>query len=522
MVVEDPTSVDYQDNERSVAEQEQPRSAYPAPSQAVPDSNPEGYTRLDFAVAVLGELNAPTTQENLRALVAWMERENTRAQFNPFATTKAGFGSTSTINSHNVRNYPTFEQGVAATVATMEIRSYYGTITDLLRSGTATKAQISSAVAASPWGTGGFNHYSGDSASTPVGQKTSGGVDNTGADPYSAYPASGSGETLPDGTDGTRSEGTMVGDDDLDALVQATWPNGIPEDVSWNDLPAQLQEEVKKQLGFVTTYLEHPELGSILIRSALEGWSSELTQNYIEATDWWRETDVARREWEGLTITDPGEAERQREGRRAVLRDAASRAGVGLSKEDFEAITEESLRYNWNEAQIIDAIVAHASYDPDNPAPVGDLGTMAQSIQEMAAQYGLTYSDKNAFELSRRMVAGELEEEDLRGVFIEEAKGRFPWMSEQFEKGYTLNQLLDTRANEVARILGVDAQEVDFLNDPKFNPILEYDTEDGMRSMTLQETRRYIGTLPDYQYTDDALQRGSSLARRLLQSFGAI
>jgi hypothetical protein len=473
---------------------------------------------MEFAVAVLQGLQIVPVEANVRAMVAWMEAEDTRAMYNPLATTKIKVGNTDArykeaggvLNSHNVRNYASFDEGVRATVDTLDGSLYRHVVSALQKGAGATIQDLSTAVGNSRWGTGYFGGRTGDSAVAPLGQSLAG--TPTEGDPYANLGAEG----------GTTGGGVELRENDLDEVIKSLWPEGIPEDVTWADLPQNMQLEVQQDLGFVTTYLEHPELGSLLIRSSLEGWDDALLDNMIENTQWWKDTDIAVRDWEGITITDPGEAERRRESRRASLHDAASKAGVVLSQEDMELIVEESLKFAWTDAQIVDAVVAQHVYDPSGPTPLGDISTFGQNLKEQASTYGLAYSDEVANQYATQIAAGELEEDDLRVLMIDEASGRFPWMADQFEQGYSLNQLMDTRANEVARIMGIDAQEIDFLNDPKWNPILEYNGEDGMRSMNLQETRQYIGQLPDYEKTADANARGSSFARTLLQKFGAI
>lgn len=106
----------------------------------------------DFATALLSSLGARNTPENLRFINAWVRAEGTKAAYNPLATTQSAPGATS-FNSVNVRNYPDFQTGLAATVKTLN-NGYYGPIVSGLRSGKATATQLAQAVASSPWGTG--------------------------------------------------------------------------------------------------------------------------------------------------------------------------------------------------------------------------------------------------------------------------------------------------------------------------------------------------------------------------------
>ena len=126
-------------------------------------------TRGAFAHAILEGLGAPRNTANIQAMMAWMTGENTRAANNPLATTRMGdvaAGSTR-FNSHNVRNYKSFEQGVAATLETLHL-SYYTDVVAALRRGTNPK-ELHGLVAASPWGTKHFGAGDLSLQTTPLG-----------------------------------------------------------------------------------------------------------------------------------------------------------------------------------------------------------------------------------------------------------------------------------------------------------------------------------------------------------------
>ena len=108
-------------------------------------------TRTQFAHDVLQSLGAPQTAENVRAIVAWAQAEGTAASFNPLATTENAPGATS-FNRVGVKNYPTYAEGVQATVATLT-NGRYANILAALADGTSAQ-QVAQAVAQSPWGTG--------------------------------------------------------------------------------------------------------------------------------------------------------------------------------------------------------------------------------------------------------------------------------------------------------------------------------------------------------------------------------
>ena len=106
--------------------------------------------RGEFTRAVLERLHAPIDSERLYFGVAWAAFEDTEALNNPWATTEPGFHSTD-FNSVGVKNYPTFDEGVDATVQTL-LLSYYSHLVSMLRDPNATVRELLGALDSSPWG----------------------------------------------------------------------------------------------------------------------------------------------------------------------------------------------------------------------------------------------------------------------------------------------------------------------------------------------------------------------------------
>jgi len=107
-------------------------------------------TRIDFARSVIRRGGWTVTTALLQGLVAVMVGEGSHARFNPLDTTQPWPGSTS-YNSVGVRNYATWDDGVAATVATLRNGYYPDVIAVLNAGGPADRLVV--AWANSPWGT---------------------------------------------------------------------------------------------------------------------------------------------------------------------------------------------------------------------------------------------------------------------------------------------------------------------------------------------------------------------------------
>jgi hypothetical protein len=115
------------------------------------------YTPLSWAAGLLSAGGFPQTRCNLAAVAAWEQAEGgnwqNAARFNPLDTTMPEAGSWG-INSAGVQAYPSWQAGFTATLATLGDGNY-GPIRSALSSGSSAQA-VADAVAASPWGTSGF------------------------------------------------------------------------------------------------------------------------------------------------------------------------------------------------------------------------------------------------------------------------------------------------------------------------------------------------------------------------------
>lgn len=92
------------------------------------------------------------TKENVIAIVTWAACEGTKAAYNPLATTIKFPGGTN-FNTHGVKNYRQYLDGVDATLNTLRAKEYRR-IMGLILSGKAKAEQIVEEIGRSRWGTG--------------------------------------------------------------------------------------------------------------------------------------------------------------------------------------------------------------------------------------------------------------------------------------------------------------------------------------------------------------------------------
>jgi hypothetical protein len=118
-----------------------------------PDGSPVSFQT--WAKLFLAQLGAPACADNVATVIAWETQESTSAAFNPLATTHAADGAAA-FNSVGVRNYVSLDQGLQATVDTLQLGSDsygYGSIIAALTA-CAPATTTAAAVNASAWCSG--------------------------------------------------------------------------------------------------------------------------------------------------------------------------------------------------------------------------------------------------------------------------------------------------------------------------------------------------------------------------------
>jgi hypothetical protein len=113
-----------------------------------------GVPQQQWATDFLTKLGKPVTPENLRFVTAWeaMESGGGGGHFNPLNTTQGGFAGETNLNSVGVKNYTSYEDGIAANVKVIN-NGRYQPILDALDKGDNAMA-AAKALASTPWGTG--------------------------------------------------------------------------------------------------------------------------------------------------------------------------------------------------------------------------------------------------------------------------------------------------------------------------------------------------------------------------------
>lgn len=285
--------------------------------------------------------------------------------------------------------------------------------------------------------------------------------------------------------------------------------------------PEEIQKWIYDHFGYMAAYINDPEIGQILQDAARNEVTSEAQLfGMLSATRWWKTTSEVARKWDYLENTDPAEARRQKEAQAATIRNLAGTLGVGIEG-NLDDLAGRMLRAGWTEEQAMDYLVSLVQGETSYTG--GTLGSLQNDVRAEAAKYLIDISDQTSSNYARRIASGELTIEGAASVFAQQARARFPWLSESIDKGITPDMYFAPMRDQVARQLEMNVEDIDPM-DPKWLDMLEVtDSASGeRRGATGYELLGRVRGMNDYYKTNNAQSLYAGLATGLGQRLGVI
>lgn len=266
-----------------------------------------------------------------------------------------------------------------------------------------------------------------------------------------------------------------------------------------------------------------PELMTKVVKPAIAGdWDEARIVAALRTTKWFRTSSDSARAWSILAAADPATAKARIAARTSTIADSAAQLGVQLDRTTLANLTKNSLMLGWTDNQMRDHIAAYWHYNAKTPT-AGLAATSMDAMRKAAADYLVPVSDKTLAQWTQRVLSGDATADDFTEYAKQQAKSMFPSMTAEIDKGVTVAQYADPYRQLASQTLGINAEDVNFM-DPKWRVALDQvDPKTGGRSvMSLADWGTKIRTDSAYGYdqTSGARQSSAQLIQALGQKMG--
>jgi hypothetical protein len=281
----------------------------------------------------------------------------------------------------------------------------------------------------------------------------------------------------------------------------------------------QTRKWVKENYGdYMSHFLEDPTIGHVILDAARQGWDVNKLYGALQKTDWWQKTSDSARKWEQHKAEDPASATQEVQEIYANLSDKARTMGLQIDNKRLMTMSEDIKRFGWDETQIIDGLVKEVSAGGIGP---GSIDVTKHQIIGIAKKYMLPLSDGVAMDWAMRIAKGEMEIATVQVLLGEQAKARFPGLSDIIDKGGTPADFFAPYQETAARLLEVPSDSIDFTKAP-YSQVLQA-PEDPTQVMRLSDFERLIKQDQRFgwKYTDNANDAIDSLTMFIGDKFGA-
>lgn len=283
--------------------------------------------------------------------------------------------------------------------------------------------------------------------------------------------------------------------------------------------------------GLLQIYRDNPEVATIIRNGyILDQPADEITTNLV-STKWY--TSLGAGEYEYIVKTTTGDKAYADKiaARENLVSDGAKNAGYTLSDAAIKKIAADSLKSNWGQPDINDAIgkaivgeagkQTQTAPSPTTPTALQQ-GADAASLRNMARKYGLTLSDADVEGYVQASLRGDMTTQQITDVFRNQAKSLYPSFAKQLDAG-DLDAATGTYKSIASQVLGVDPTQVDLSTD-KYKKLLTYKDPDSGESRPMNSTEwgNYLRTLPEWKKTAEASNRYRDLINTIDDLFGKV
>lgn len=277
--------------------------------------------------------------------------------------------------------------------------------------------------------------------------------------------------------------------------------------------------EMAQNYGFALAFLKSDKGLWSLFNKAVDGnWAPEKFISQLKNSGWYKKNGEAARQYELLRKSDPATFAQKRAGMFAQLRDAASSMGATINASTMNRITENALKFEWNDSQIRDTLSQYVR--ATNGVYRGQAGNDIETVRATAWKNGVRISKATEQQWARQIAEGnqtaDFYERHLRGM----AKSLAPGYAQELDAGMDLQDIVSPFIESKAKILEMNPADVD-LFDQDIRAAVSGTTAEGKPgSKSLWQFEQDMRKKPAWLKTQNAQDSTQAIAKKVLTDFG--
>jgi hypothetical protein len=281
------------------------------------------------------------------------------------------------------------------------------------------------------------------------------------------------------------------------------------------------KQELAAQYGWALSVLKsNPELWKLFNKAVRQTWDPQRFIAEVRGTQWFQQHSEAVRNYQVLKATDPKTFQARVNQTRALVKDAAAALGAQISDAQLALISNNVLKFGWNDAQIKDTLAGAVKMGAQGTYG-GDAADNIEQLRQVAHANGVQVSDKTLQGWVVRMAAGE----KLAGFeqYIRQmATEAYPQYADRLAAGQDLEDIVSPYKETMARVLEINPENLD-LFDPTLRKTFQGVDDKGQPATTpLWKFEQQLKQDPRWRSTNNARDEIMGAGQKVLRDFGLV
>lgn len=277
------------------------------------------------------------------------------------------------------------------------------------------------------------------------------------------------------------------------------------------------REELKARYPAYAWMIDEPEIGQILLDAYRDKLTDGAIQVKIMESTWWQTHSATVRDYHTLANTDPQSFWQAVQVKADWITDKISKMGLDMTPEQIYEAAKAALYYGWSDADLQRSLVYQGG------GTFSDRSFTQSRIKELASSYWINLAPEQVSDWTAKISSGQYTEQNFAAQLQAWSKTLFPHLAQEIDSGMTLNDYSAPYRQQIASLLEINPNDVDFANNPRYRQVVDYvDSTGNHRGMSLTEAERYLKSMPEWQETKNGRDTTASTVDLLLHRLGQV
>lgn len=284
-------------------------------------------------------------------------------------------------------------------------------------------------------------------------------------------------------------------------------------------MPDLSQSELASQYGFALAFLKSDKSLWKLFNTAVKhSWSAEQFVAKLKGISWYKKNGEAARQYELLRTSDPASFAAKRGALGAQIKDAASQLGATVSGPMITRITQNAMKFGWNDAQIRDTLSQYVR--ATNGVYRGQAGNDIQTVRQTAYRNGIKISKATEQTWAKQIASGNQTADFYQRQVRSMAKSLAPGFATELDSGIDLQDIVSPFIESKAKLLEMNPADIDLFDKDIRSAISGTKTDGSPGSKSLWQFEQDMRKTPAWLKTQNAQDSSMAVGKKVLQDMG--